>query len=160
MDREAMRSITRWSLCASVHDEPVPYQVTAAVSCAPVTMPRPTARGSRNGESGSNREGRRQVLAARARVNCRRVMSILTCSSLAKSYSLGGTFWLKAKKLLQRTYGQHGLGSARALVAARRSRTAQWIVPGPQVEPSSPCMLGLQLHFSEGGRDRRSTLIR
>src|SRR5690349_9042919 len=86
MDRETMPSITDWSLWASVHHEPVPSQVTAAGSCAQVTRPGTTPRGTPNGESGSNKEGRRYVEAARARANCRRVMSILTCSSRTKSY--------------------------------------------------------------------------
>jgi hypothetical protein len=59
MDRETMRSITDWSLLASVHQEPVPSQVTAAGSCAQVTRPGTTPRGTPNGESGSNKEGRR-----------------------------------------------------------------------------------------------------
>src|SRR5580704_2155594 len=86
IDRETMRSITDWSLWASLHHEPVPSQVTAAGSCAQVTRPGTTPRGTPNGESGSNKEGRRQVPAARAKVNCRRVISILPCSCRAKSY--------------------------------------------------------------------------
>src|ERR1700733_10153584 len=100
MDRETMRSITDWSLWASVHHEPVPSQVTAAGSCAQVTRPGTTPRGTPNGESGSNKERRREVAAARAKANCRRVMSILICSSRTKSYGSVDHFCVKAQKLL------------------------------------------------------------
>src|ERR1700745_1572616 len=78
MERETMRSITDGSLCASLHQEPVPSQVTAAGSCAQVTRPGTTPRGIPIGERGSNKEGRTQVAAAIDRGNCRRVISILT----------------------------------------------------------------------------------
>src|SRR5580692_5988374 len=90
MEPETMRSITDWWLLASGHHEPVPSQVTAAGSCAQVTRPGTTPRGTPNGESGSNKEDRRLAAAARATVNCRRVMSILTCSSRTKSYGSVG----------------------------------------------------------------------
>src|ERR1700735_1481261 len=86
MERETMRSIAAWLLLASAHQEPVPSQLTAAGSCAQVTRPGTTPRGTPEGESGPNKEGRREVAAARAKANCRRVMSILTCSSRTKSY--------------------------------------------------------------------------
>src|ERR1700724_635336 len=76
MDRATMRSITDWSLLASVHQEPVPSHFTAAGSCAQVTRPGTTPRGTPNGESGANKDGRRQLAAARDRANCRRVISI------------------------------------------------------------------------------------
>src|SRR4029077_2847382 len=96
MDRETMRSIKAWLLLASFHHEPVPSQVTAAGSCAQVTRPGMTPRGTPNGESGLNKEGGRDVAAARARANCRRVISILTCSSTHKILRLlRGSFCLK-----------------------------------------------------------------
>src|SRR5258706_14545952 len=84
MDRETMRSITDWSLWASVHHEPVPSQVTAAGSCAQVTRPGTTPRGTPNGESGSDKEERPPSAAARDRGNCRGVISIFTWSSPRK----------------------------------------------------------------------------
>jgi hypothetical protein len=56
---ETMRSITDWLFLASAHHEPVPSQVTAAGSCAQVTRPGTTPRGTPNGERGSNKEDRR-----------------------------------------------------------------------------------------------------
>src|SRR5260370_248965 len=76
-----MRSITAWLLLASVHQEPVPSQVTAAGSCAQVTRPGTTPRGTPSGESvGSNKEERMLLAAAIERANCRRVISILVVS--------------------------------------------------------------------------------
>src|SRR5258706_6144998 len=85
MDRETMRSITDWSLWASVHQEPVPSQVTAAGSCAQVTRPGTTPRGTPNGESGSNNEDRRLAAAARDKAECRRGLFIFNCSSPRKN---------------------------------------------------------------------------
>src|ERR1700733_3948020 len=86
MDRDTMRSITDWSLWASVHHEPVPSQVTAAGSCAQVTRPGTTPRGTPNGESvGSNRKEPMVLAAAIERANCRRVISILSYSSVDES---------------------------------------------------------------------------
>src|SRR5260370_11320782 len=84
MDRETMRSITDWSLLASAYQEPVPSHFTAAGSCAQVTRPGMTPRGTPNGERGSNKEDGKQLAAAIASANCRRVISILTCSSTHK----------------------------------------------------------------------------
>src|ERR1700722_1985583 len=82
MERETIRSITAWLLLASAHQEPVPSQVTAAGSCAQVTLPGTTPRGIPKGESvGSNREERMLLAAAIDKANCRRVISILGCSS-------------------------------------------------------------------------------
>src|ERR1700733_2493194 len=82
MERETMRSIAAWLLLASVHQDPVPSQVTAAGSCAQVTRPGTTPRGTPNGESvGSNREEPMVLAAAIERANCRRVISILSYSS-------------------------------------------------------------------------------
>src|ERR1700728_4845978 len=85
MDRETMRPITDWSLLASVHQESVPFQVTAAGSCAQVTRPGTTPRGTPNGERGSNKEGRRLAAAAIDRANCLRVISTSIGSSTQKS---------------------------------------------------------------------------
>src|SRR6267378_8555369 len=84
MERATMRSIADWSLLASVHHEPVPSHFTAAESCAQVTRPGTTPRGTPNGERGSNKEDRRKLAAARDTANCRRVISILTCSYTRK----------------------------------------------------------------------------
>jgi hypothetical protein len=46
-----MRSIAAWLLLASVHQEPVPSQVTAAGSWAQVTRPGTTPRGTPSGEN-------------------------------------------------------------------------------------------------------------
>src|ERR1700753_3771326 len=82
MEREIMRSITAWLLLASVHQEPVPSQVTAAGSWAQVTRPGTTPRGTPSGESvGSNKEEPMLLAAAIERANCRRVISILSYSS-------------------------------------------------------------------------------
>src|ERR1700722_13475459 len=59
---------------------------SSAGSFAQVTRLGKTPRGTPDGERGSKKEGRGDVAAARARANCRRVMSILTCSSRTKSY--------------------------------------------------------------------------
>src|SRR5580700_7425879 len=80
-DRETIRSITDWLLLASVHQEPEPSQVTAAGSCTHVTRPGTTPRGTPNGERGSDKEGRSVAAAAIDSANCRRVISILICSS-------------------------------------------------------------------------------
>jgi len=81
-----MRSITAWLLLASVHQEPVPSQVTAAGSCAQVTRPGRIPRGTPNGESvGSNKEEPRALVAAIERANCRRVISIVDCFSVYRS---------------------------------------------------------------------------
>src|ERR1700739_4327215 len=109
MDRETMRSITDCSLWASVHQEPAPSQVTAAGSCAQVTRPETTPRGTPNGESGSNKEGRREVAAAGGRANCRRVKSIFICSS--QNLPVPWIVCVKAQKLLQALHRQHGLAS-------------------------------------------------
>src|SRR4029077_12786310 len=100
MERETMRSITAWLLLASFHQEPVPSQVTAAGSCAQVTRPGTTPRGTPSGERGSNKEDRRLAAAAIDRANCLRVISILICSSTHKSYGYPGSAYLKAQKLL------------------------------------------------------------
>jgi hypothetical protein len=82
-----MRSIAAWLLLASVHQEPVPSQVTAAGSCVQVTRPGTTPRGIPSGESvGSNKEEGMLVAAAIERANCRRVISILV--GLLRSLSL------------------------------------------------------------------------
>src|ERR1700747_852151 len=82
-----MRSIAAWLLLASVHQEPVPSQVTAAGSCAHVTRPGTIPRGIPIGESWpSHKEEWRLAAAATERANCRRVISILlTCSSARRS---------------------------------------------------------------------------
>src|ERR1700745_1189232 len=85
MDRETIRSITDWSLWASVHHEPVPSQVTAAGSCTQVTRPGTIPRGTPNGLRGSNNEDRRTRAAAIDRTNCRRVISISSHSSTIES---------------------------------------------------------------------------
>src|SRR5258705_2099457 len=56
-------------------------QATAFASCAQVTRPGITPRGTPIGEGGPNKRGRRQLAAAIDRANCRRVISISTCSS-------------------------------------------------------------------------------
>src|ERR1700756_3107950 len=84
MERETMRSITTWLLLASVHQEPVPSHVTAAGSCAQVTRPGTTPRGTPRGESGSNKEEPMLLAAAIERANCRRVISILSYPPHAK----------------------------------------------------------------------------
>src|ERR1700677_2558657 len=77
MEPETMRSITAWLLLASVHQEPVPSHVTAVGSCAQVTRPGTTPRGTPSGASvGSNREERMLLAAAIDMANCRRVISI------------------------------------------------------------------------------------
>src|SRR5580658_3871262 len=76
MERETMRSIMDWLLLASVHQEPVPSHVTAAGSCAQVTRPGRTPRGTPNGERGVNKLGRSKLAAAIDRANSRRVISI------------------------------------------------------------------------------------
>src|SRR5579864_3052711 len=86
-----MRSITAWLLVASFHQEPVPSQVTAAGSCAQVTLPGTTPRGTPTGESvGSKREERNVVAAAIDSANCRRVIPILITPH--KSYVYPGLF--------------------------------------------------------------------
>src|SRR5579863_883741 len=82
MERETMRSITDWLFEASAHHEPVPSQVTAAGSCAQVTRPGTTPRGTPSGESGEANSEEGSVLAAATdRANCRRVISIESYSS-------------------------------------------------------------------------------
>src|SRR5580704_1950342 len=77
MDCETMWSIIDWLLLASVHHEPVPSQVTAAGSCAQVTRPETTPRGTPSGESvAPNKEELMLLAAAIERANCRRVISI------------------------------------------------------------------------------------
>src|SRR5271155_823922 len=91
MERETMRSIKVWLLLASVHQEPVPSQVTAAGSCAQVTRPGTMPRGTPSGESvGSNKEDPMLLAAAIERANRRRVISILSYLFVNKScaYSL------------------------------------------------------------------------
>ena len=90
-----MRSITVWLLLASAHQEPVPFQVTAAGSCAQVTRPGTTPRGIPSGDSvDANSEERNVVAAARDRANFRRVIPMLSYSSelelLPGSVSLRG----------------------------------------------------------------------
>src|SRR5258708_21529632 len=94
MDRETMRSITDWSLWASVHQEPVPSQVTAAGSCAQVTRPGTTPRGTPNGESGSKNEDRRLAAAARDSANWRRGVSNLIWSPPHKKLTRPHVHWL------------------------------------------------------------------
>ena len=59
-----MRSIAAWLLLASVHQEPVPSQVTAAGSWAQVTRPGTMPRGTPGGESVDPNEEERMLLAA------------------------------------------------------------------------------------------------
>jgi hypothetical protein len=74
-----MRSSAAWLLLASVHQEPVPFQVTAAGSCAQVTRPGTTPRGTPIGESDGAKSEERSVLAAATEsANCRRVIFIST----------------------------------------------------------------------------------
>src|SRR6202041_3131471 len=102
MDRETMRSITDWSLGASVHHEPVPSQVTAAGSCAQVTRPGTTPRGTPNGESvGSNKDERMLLAAAKESANCRRVISILSFPPYTK-VELTRSVFLKGRSLFAR----------------------------------------------------------
>src|ERR1700756_1176732 len=101
MDRETMRSITDWSLWASVHHEPVPSQVTAAGSCAQVTRPGTTPRGTPIGESlSSNNEEWRLAAAATERANCRRVISIFVLLLCVQSLCLLGQF-IEGQKLIE-----------------------------------------------------------
>src|SRR5579864_3394688 len=91
-----MRSMTAWLLLASFHQEPVPSQVTAAGSCAHVTLPGTTPRGIPTGVSvGSKREERKVVAAAIDRANCRRVIPILIPPH--KSYVYSGSFFPSRK---------------------------------------------------------------
>src|SRR5579863_3033689 len=93
MELETMRSITDWLLLASVHQEPVPSQVTAFGSCAQVTRPGTTPRGTPSGESvAPNREGPKLLAAAIERANCRRVISICLTPSHSKSCAVPGNF--------------------------------------------------------------------
>ena len=87
-----MRSITAWLLLASAHQEPVPSQVTAAGSCAQVTRPGTTPRGTPNGDVGSNKEGPILLAAAIERANCRRVISISSYSFAYKNLCLPAQF--------------------------------------------------------------------
>src|SRR6266404_2061637 len=105
MDRETIRSITDCSLLASVHQEPVPSQVTAAESCAQVTRPGTTPRGTPIGEGGPNKRGRRQLAAAIDRANCRRVISIFNLLLYAKGFRFGGSFAQKLQRLFTRQRG-------------------------------------------------------
>jgi hypothetical protein len=78
---------------ASAHQEPVPSQVTAAGSCAQVTRPGTTPRGTPSGESVlPNNEEPMLLAAAIERANCRRVISILTNSSAYKRRCLPTQF--------------------------------------------------------------------
>src|ERR1700724_367615 len=98
MEGETMRSITAWLLLASVHQEPVPSQATAAGSCAHVTRPGTTPRGTPSGESvGSNKEEPMLLAAAIERANCRRVISIFGYSSAYEI--LGALFWTSCSNL-------------------------------------------------------------
>src|SRR6202041_2815128 len=93
MERETMRSITAWLLLESAHHEPVPSQVTAAGSCAQVTRPGTTPRGTPIGESvGSNKEEPMLLAAAIERANSRRVITMLSYSSAYKNLCLAGQF--------------------------------------------------------------------
>src|SRR5579863_1977418 len=95
-----MRSTTAWLLLLSFHQEPVPSQVTAAASCAHVTLPGTTPRGTPTGESvGSKREERKVVAAAIDRANCRRVIPILIPHH--KVYGNPGSFGQKAQELVE-----------------------------------------------------------
>src|SRR5579859_2570980 len=87
-----MRSITDWLLLASVHHEPVPSQVIAVGSCAHVTRPGATPRGTPNGERGSNREGRSKLAAATEKANCRRVIPILEMLLIYKEFRVTAQF--------------------------------------------------------------------
>src|SRR5271154_7154264 len=90
MERETMRPIAAWLLLASAHQEPVPSQVTAAGSCAQVTRPGTTPRGTPSGESvAPNKEEPTLLAAAIERANCRRVISILLTPPHAKLSLLG-----------------------------------------------------------------------
>src|SRR5437870_1182695 len=94
-----MRSMTAWLLAASFHQEPVPSQVTAAGSCAQVTLRGTTPRGTPTGESvGSKREEGKVVAAAIDRANCRRVIPILILTH--KSYVYSRSFFPRAEKLV------------------------------------------------------------
>src|SRR5271168_1515267 len=110
MEPETMRSITAWLLLASVHQEPVPSQVTAAGPCAQVTRPGTTPRGTPSGESvGSNKEEPILLAAAIERANWRRVISILYYSSEYKSLCLPAQF-PEEKKLVQSLEKQYSRG--------------------------------------------------
>src|ERR1700744_162836 len=79
---ETMRSITAWLLFVSIHQEPVPFHITAAGSCAQVTRPGTSPRGMPTGESvDANSEEGNVVAAARDKVNSRRFISMLSYSS-------------------------------------------------------------------------------
>src|SRR5271156_5576783 len=87
MERETMRPIAAWLLLASAHQEPVPSQVTAAGSCAQVTRPGMMPRGTPSGESvDPNKEEPMLLAAAIERANSRRVIAILSYSSVNESY--------------------------------------------------------------------------
>src|SRR5579862_298099 len=93
MEPETMRSIAAWLLLASAHQEPVPSQVTAVGSCAQVTRPGTTPRGTPSGESvAPNREGPKLLAAAIERANCRRVISICLTPSHSKSCAVPVNF--------------------------------------------------------------------
>src|SRR4029077_13076406 len=97
MDRETMRSIKAWLLLPSFHQEPVPSQVTAAGSCAQVTRPGTTPRGTPIGEGGPNKGGLRLLAAAIDRANCRRVIFIFNLLLYAKGFRFGGSFASKRR---------------------------------------------------------------
>src|ERR1700735_1127062 len=95
MERETMRSIAAWLLLASAHQEPVPSQVTAAGSCAQVTRPGTTPRGTPIGESaGSNKEEPMLLAAAIDRAKSRRVITILPTPLLRKKLVLSWWWWV------------------------------------------------------------------
>src|ERR1700746_3032115 len=100
MERETMRSIAAWLLLASAHQEPVPFHVTAAGSCAQVTRPGTTPRGIPSGDSvDANSEERNVVAAARDRANFRRVIPMLSYSSELEL--LPGSVSLRGRRLVR-----------------------------------------------------------
>src|SRR5271170_2866195 len=102
-----MRSMTAWLLLSSFHQDPVPSQVTADGSCAHVTRPGTTPRGTPSGESwGSKRDDRMPLAAAIERANCRRVISILSYSSVYESYA-GALKFCHLPVDLARQYAHH-----------------------------------------------------
>lgn len=112
-----MRSIADWLLWASVHQEPVPSQVTADESCAQVTRPGTTPRGTPIGESvDANKEERMQVAEGIERANCRRVICMWSCRDF--HFELPGTVQYKSIRTFRNGNGQPRTGRGDAPGAA------------------------------------------
>lgn len=153
-----MRSITPRLLFASTHQEPVSSHVTAAGSCAQVTRPETTPRGTPSGKSGSNQEEPMLLAAGIERANSRRVISTLSDLPHTKVELTRLPSWRAKPVLLVRTVRSWivGVMNCRLLDLDLTDTLYQW----RSIEPAGTCGFLVNQHAVTSPCSQLDLLVR